>query len=87
MPPAAGPITMAELELRLERAAQAETFGLNELELLAARPNAEPVFGEALFEVRRQAMALAMAARVARALRARPELALGLGIPTETAVS
>lgn len=80
MLPASGPITMAELESRLDRAARAETFGLNELEMLAARPNAEPVFGEALSEVKRQAMALAMAARIAKALRVRPELALGLGI-------
>lgn len=87
MPPASGPITMAELAARLERAARAETFGLNELEMIAARPNAEPVFGEALSEVKRQAMALAMAAQIAKALRSRPELALGLGIGAETLAS
>lgn len=86
MAPFTGPITMAELEMRLERAAQAETFGLNQIEFFAAIPGS-PVFGEAMSEVKRQAMALAMAAQIAKALRARPELALGLGISTETITS
>ncbi|MEN5084279.1 hypothetical protein ABE438_17500 [Bosea sp. TWI1241] len=92
--PATGPIGLAELATRLERAARAETFSINELELLAARedlsrhlslsagevPREPPLFGPALSDVRRQALALAMAATIAEALRARPELAVGLGI-------
>lgn len=94
MPPASGPISMAELATRLERAARTETFAMNELEYFAAREELErqrrllagdvtrqpEPFADALTDVKRQAMALAMASKIADALRARPELALGLGI-------
>lgn len=94
MPPASGPISMAELATRLERAARTETFAMNELEYFAAREELErqrrllagdlsrqpSPYTETLCDVKRQALALAMAAKLAEALRSRPELALGLGI-------
>lgn len=100
-PPASGPITLAELATRLERAARGETVAINQLEYFAAREDLELqrrlmsgeacpeplVFGPVLTDVKRQAMALAMASKIADALRARPDLALGLGISPENAAS
>lgn len=101
IPPASGPITMAELATRLERAARTETFALNDLEFFAAKEELErqrrliagdfsrqpEPFAQALSDVKRQAMALAMASKIAEALRVNPDLALGLGISAETIAS
>lgn len=73
------PITLGELVWRIEHAARTETFSLNQLKLLAARNDAA-LYREALAHVRRQADALATAARMVELLAARPDLALALGI-------
>lgn len=69
------------LARRLERAAVNETAALPVLELQAAQPGSPlgDISARALPEVRAQAEALALAARIAGVLARRPDLALAVG--------
>lgn len=74
------PISLDELCERLERAAISELFCIDIMECGAARVGAPLVFTAAVQDVRRQGRALGLAHQIARALKANPQVALGLGV-------
>lgn len=77
-----GPISFDELAARLKTAAQAELFSINQLELLAAKPESATLRQLTVDEARRQAEALGRAHEIACAIARSPFLAL-LFTPTK----
>lgn len=72
------PITLDELCDRLERAAISEMCCVDIMECAAARHGAP--FAAVVKDTRRQGRALGLAHQIAKALKANPQIALGLGV-------
>jgi hypothetical protein len=66
-----------EIAARLKTAATAEISSINYLEFFSAKSDCAQL---TVVEVRRQAEALALASKIARALAAQPDKAQGLGL-------
>jgi len=72
-------ISFDEIAARCRTAARAETFGLNQLELLVAKSESQALRELTIGETLRQAEALAKASEIALALARNPDIAIGLG--------